>query len=84
MMKKITYYALVDDRSSRQEPGGVLRRIESDEGQTDEAYSRDLVWRRSPLLYAAERGDLQNKFYEIDADEAERIVERIRKAAGSR
>jgi hypothetical protein len=57
----------------------VLRRIEDDESESDEAFTQDLVWKRSSTLYAAERGNLDNKLYEITGDEAERIVERIRK-----
>jgi hypothetical protein len=78
MQQKITYYAIVDDLSSRDEPAGVLRRIEDDEGESDEAFTRDLIWKRSSSLYAAERGNLDNKFIEISEDEANRIVERIR------
>jgi hypothetical protein len=74
-----TYYAIVDDRSSREAPAGVLRRIEYDGGQRDEAFGRDLSWGHSALLYSAERGNLDNEFYEISAEEAERIVDRIRR-----
>lgn len=35
----------------------MLRRVEDDEGQNDEVFSRDLAWEFSDLLYAAERGD---------------------------
>jgi hypothetical protein len=78
MSKRITYYAIVNDRSTRDRPAGVLRRVESREGEVDEAFTRDLTWKRSSSLYAAERGDLQNKFYEISEEEADRIVARIR------
>jgi hypothetical protein len=64
--------------SSRDEPAGVLRRVEDDEGESDEVFTRDLVWKRSSSLYAAERGNLDNKFIEIGEDEANRIVARIR------
>jgi len=30
------------------------------------------------MLYSAERGNLDNRFFEITEEEAERIVERIR------
>ena len=40
MAEKITYYALIDDFSSRTEPGGVLRRVERDNGKFDEVFSR--------------------------------------------
>ena len=78
MTEKITYYAIIDKFSSRDRPGGVLRRVISDEGQVDEAFSRDLRWEFSPLLYAAERGDTMFDFVAISEEEAGRIVERIR------
>ena len=56
----------------------MLRRVTSDEGQVDEAFSRDLKWEFSPLLYAAERGDTMFDFVPISEEEAGRIVERIR------
>jgi hypothetical protein len=78
MTEKITYYAIVDEFSSRARPAGVLRRVENDEGEVDEVFSRNLKWEFSPLLYSAERGDLENDFFPIDEEEAARIVERIR------
>jgi hypothetical protein len=78
MSKKTTYYALVNEFSSRERPGGVLRRVEDDEGQEDEAFTRNLAWEPTSLLYSAERGNLDNKFHEITEDEAGRIVARIR------
>jgi hypothetical protein len=76
--KKVTYYAIISEFSSRENPGGVLRRVEDDEGERDEAFTRDLRWEHTSLLYSAERGNLDNKFVEISEEEAERIVARIR------
>ncbi len=81
MSEKITYYAIIDEFSSRDRPGGVLRRVENDEGEIDEVFSRNLKWEFSPLLYSAERGDLANDFVPIGEEEASRIVERIRAQA---
>ena len=83
MAEEITYYAIVDDFSSVEHPAGVLRRIKHDDGERDETFGTDLRWARSALLYSAERGDLENKFIPISADEAEGIVARIRAAAGA-
>jgi len=69
--QRLTYYAIVDDFSSREEPAGVLRRTEDDEGESDEVFTHELVWKRSSSLYSAERGNLDNKFFEISAKEAE-------------
>lgn len=79
MPTKITYYAMINEFSNRERPGGVLRRVEHDGGQHDEAFTGDLKWERTPLLYSYERGNGDNEFYEISEDEAERIVERIRR-----
>jgi hypothetical protein len=83
MSEKITYYAIIDEFSSRDRPGGVLRRVINDEGQVDEAFSRALKWEFSPLLYAAERGDTMFDLIPISEGEANRIVERIRGLGGS-
>jgi hypothetical protein len=79
MPDRVTYYAVVDDLSSRQRPAGVFRRTYTDDGgRSDEAFTRDLTWEFSPALISAERGDLQNEFIEITEDEANQIVARIR------
>lgn len=82
MAEEISYYAIVNDFSSREQPGGVLRRVKSDGGERDETFGGDLRWARSSLLYAYERGDLTNSFIPISEEEAERIVERIRRSVG--
>jgi hypothetical protein len=81
MAETITYYAIVNEVSSREEPFGVIRRVRHSGGQRDEVLSRDLTWKPSPLLYSAERGDLTNDMIPISEEEAERIVSRIRAAA---
>jgi hypothetical protein len=81
MADKITYYALIDDFSSRDQPGGVLRRVEAPNGRVDEVFSRELRWDASPLLHAAERGETMFDFTEISEDEANQVVERIRAEA---
>jgi hypothetical protein len=82
MAEDITYYAIVDDLSSRERPAGVLRRVKHDEGERDETFGTDLRWAPSSLLYEHEYGDLGNKFIPITEHEANRIIARIRDAAG--
>lgn len=81
MAQTITYYAIIDEFSSRDRPGGVLRRVVDGNGQVDEAFSPELTWEFSPLLYGAERGDTMFEFVSITEDEADRIVARIRETA---
>jgi hypothetical protein len=81
MAEAISYYAIINDLSSRERPAGVLRRIKHDDGERDETFGTDLTWDRSSLLYAYERGDLTNRFVQVTEDEAAQIVDRIRAQA---
>jgi len=80
MADQVTYYAMFDELTSREQPRTVLRRVKNDAGTTDEIFARDLTWKFSSLLYGAERGDTMVEFVPISAEEAERIVARIREA----
>ena len=79
MPDEVTYYAIVDDLSSRERPAGVFRRTYTEDGgRSDEVFTRDLAWEFSPELISAERGDLEFEFVEITPEEASQIVARIR------
>lgn len=80
MPAKTTYYAMVDDLSSRDRPAGVLRRVEHEGGERDEAFTRSLEWKRSSALYSHERGDGDVEFFEISEAEANEIMGRIRRS----
>jgi hypothetical protein len=83
MTEKITYYAIVDELTTVEQPAGVLRRVKNNDGTTDEVFSGELQWTFSPLMYEAEHGDLENDFVPISEAEAERIVARIREAGST-
>jgi hypothetical protein len=83
MAEEITYFAMIDELTSRDNPRTVLRRVKSNDGTVDEIFSRSLRWEFSPLLYSAERGDLSNEFVPISEAEAERIVARVREATSA-
>jgi hypothetical protein len=77
MATKVTYYAIVDGHDDLDEPVWVVRRVNKDKGEYDEEFGIDLKWTRTWILYSYERGD--GEFYEISEDEANQIVERIRR-----
>jgi len=81
MAEAITYYAIVNEFSSRERPFGVVRRVKHDGGQRDEVFSRAMKWEHTALLYSAERGDLTNDLIPITEEEANQIVERVRRLA---
>jgi hypothetical protein len=80
MAVKTTYYAMVDGYSTLEEPAGVLRRVEDDQAEYDEAFTTALKWERSWSLNSYERGNTDVNFHQISAEEADRIVERIRRS----
>jgi hypothetical protein len=76
---KVIYYAVVNDLSTRDRPAGLFRRTYTEAGGLrDEAFTRNLVWKNSSSLVSAERGDLQNDFYEITENEATQLMEQLR------
>jgi hypothetical protein len=79
MPDKILYYAVIDELSSRERPAGLFRRTYTEAGGLrDEAFTRNLVWKSSPSLVSAERGDLENDYIEITEDEADQLMEQLR------
>lgn len=82
--REATYYAVVDEFSTRQSPAGVLRRVRHDGQQQDEEFGRRLAWGRTGRYRGdppvSESGD---ELHEISADEADEIIGRMLKA-GSR
>jgi hypothetical protein len=76
--ERVTYYAIRDGGATAERPAGLARRIEHRLGQRDEAFGYDLSWRHTFLLYAAERGSLDNRLVQISGNEAQRLVFRIR------
>jgi hypothetical protein len=79
MPDKVTYYAVVDDLSSRERPAGLFRRTYTEAGGLrDEAFTVNLVWESSWSLVSAERGDTQRDFVEISEDEANQLMEQLR------
>jgi hypothetical protein len=84
MPDQVTYYAMLLAGDTPSNPSGVARRLVSgDGGIRDEAFQRDLSWDHTPLIAAAERGDMTFEFVEISTDEAERIIEGFRVKWGS-
>jgi len=76
---KVTYYAVLNERSTRERPAGLFRRTYFEiEGRRDEAFTTDLVWERSSTLVSAERGDVENEFIEITEDEANQLMQQLR------
>ena len=85
MPDKVIYYAVIDERSSRERPAGLFRRTYTEVGgKRDEAFTRDLIWKRSPSLVSAEHLTLQgNKIIVAGHDTSGAVVLERFKADGS-
>jgi hypothetical protein len=79
MPRTIAYYAIADPYGRSDRPDGIIRRVRDDEGLVDEEFTRDLRWKFTQELFSYERGATENKIYEITKDEADEIVEWIRR-----
>jgi hypothetical protein len=74
-----TYYAIVDYRSTPDDPAGIARRRILDSGGfVDEALNRALEWEFTPLIVAWKRAESTDDLVEISEEEAGRIVEQFR------
>jgi hypothetical protein len=79
MPDKITYYAVIDDDTSPEEPYGLVRRLEFDgDGFTDETLRRDFSWNFTPAIVEWRRGDLSYELVEVSHAQAMKIIDYFR------
>jgi hypothetical protein len=83
MAEKITYYAIIAPGTTREEPAGLARRREDDEGIEDEALGRTLTWHFSPVIVGWERAEATDDLVEISEEEANQLIGRFRERWGS-
>lgn len=74
----VTYYAITECGSTTDNPYGVARRREWDNGLVDEAMGKDLKWHGTGIIAEWERASFDDELEEISKEEADKIVERIR------
>jgi hypothetical protein len=82
MQDKITYYAVVDGRTTIDRPYGLLRRLEHDDGPEDEALRKDFSWTFTPTIAEWKRGDLSYELVEVSHEQASKIIEYFREKWG--
>ena len=62
----------------RYNPYGLVRRLEHDDGPSDEGLRKDFSWAYTPAIVEWERGDLGPELVEVSHEQASRIVEYFR------
>jgi hypothetical protein len=75
---KITYYAIVGGSNTIDNPRGLVRRLEHDDGPSDEGLSDDFSWSFTPVIVEWEHGDFANELVEVSHEQAERIIQYFR------
>ena len=82
MPDKITYFAVIADDRTIDSPYGLVRRLEHDDGPSDEGLRKDLSWARTPAIVEWERGDLGPELVEVNHEQASKIIEYFRRKWG--
>jgi hypothetical protein len=79
---KITYYAIVAGSDTPDNPRGLVRRLEHDDGPSDEALRDDFSWKFTPVIAEWERGDFDDELVEVSHEQASKIIDYFRQKWG--
>jgi hypothetical protein len=82
MPHKINYYAVIGGNRTIDNPYGLVRRLEHDDGPSDEALRKDFSWAFTPAIVEWERGDLGQELVEVSHEQASKIIEYFRERWG--
>jgi hypothetical protein len=75
---KITFYAIIEDDASVDQPHGLVRRLEFDKGFDDEVLGRDMSWHHTPVIVEWEHDGRDDSLVEVSHEQASRIVQYFR------
>ena len=78
MANKITYYAIVGGSNTLDNPRGLVRRLEHDDGPSDETLRPDFNWTFTPVIAEWEHGDFDDELVEVSHERADRIIQYFR------
>jgi hypothetical protein len=82
VVDKITYYAIVAGSDTTDNPRGLVRRLEHDDGPSDEALRDDFSWKFTPVIAEWERGDFDDELVEVSHEQASKIIDYFRQKWG--
>jgi hypothetical protein len=82
MPDKITYYAIVGGGRTIDDPYGLVRRLEHDDGPEDEGLQRDFGWSFTPIIVEWKRGEFDDELVEVSHAQASKIIEYFREKWG--
>ena len=83
MPDKITYYAVIGNGRTVEDPYGLVRRLNFDgDGFTDEGLRKDFSWKFTPAIAEWEHGDFTYELVEVSHAQASKIIEYFREKWG--
>jgi hypothetical protein len=82
VLDKITYYVLIGGSNTVDNPRGLVRRLEHEDGPSDEALRDDFSWKATPVIVEWERGDFDDELVEVSHEQASKIIEYFRQKWG--
>jgi hypothetical protein len=82
VLDKITYYVLIGGSNTVDNPRGLVRRLEHEDGPSDEALRDDFSWKATPVIVEWERGDFDDELVEVSHEQASKIIEYSRQKWG--
>jgi hypothetical protein len=78
MPDKITYYAVIGGARTVDNPYGLVRRLETDWGFTDETIRKDFSWIFTPVIVEWQAGSFDDELVEVSHEQAEKIIQYFR------
>jgi hypothetical protein len=83
MLHTITYYAIVSGNRTVDNPYGLVRRLEHDDGPADEGLRSDFSWDFTPVIVEWEHGSFDDELIEVSHAQASKILEYFRERWGA-
>ena len=78
MPNKITYYAIVADDRTVDNPYGLVRRLDHDSGPADEGLTREFSWEFTPVIVEWQAGNFDDELVEVGHEQADKIIQYFR------
>jgi hypothetical protein len=78
MPNEITYFAIIAEDRTVDNPFGLVRRLEHDGGLADEGLRRDFGWEFTPVIVEWEHGSFDDELVEVSHEQAEKIIQYFR------
>jgi hypothetical protein len=83
MPDQITYYAVIGNDRTIEDPLGLVRRLNFDgDGFTDEGLRKDFSWKFTPAIAEWEQGNFSYELVEVSHAQASKIIEYFREKWG--